>query len=281
MWNYSEKVKEHFLNPKNVGEIEDPETEAQVGSLACGDALKIMLRIDEDGKIVDAKFKTFGCGSAIASSSALTEIIKGMSVEEASKVTNQDIAEYLDGLPEEKMHCSVMGREALEKALKKFQGKEVEEEIKLEGELVCKCFGVTDTKIKKTVKENDLKTIDEVTHYTKAGGGCQLCHPKIEELIEKARGEMKDKKGKPASEKMTNIEKIELIRETLEREIRPILKKDGGDIELIDLEDNEVSVALRGQCTNCLSSDVTIKSFVQEKLREHVAENLDVREVDQ
>ncbi len=136
MWEYTDKVLDHFLNPRNAGEVENPDGEAQVGSMACGDALKLTFKLDEKGKIQEARFKTFGCASAIAAASALTEMIKGMTVDEAARVTNQDIADYLGGLPPEKMHCSVLGREALEKAIAHYRG---EPEPGAAEQIVCEC----------------------------------------------------------------------------------------------------------------------------------------------
>jgi len=278
MWDYTEKVKDHFLNPRNVGEIENADGAGEVGSLACGDALRLTFKLDENKRIKEAKFKTFGCASAIASSSALTEIIKGMTLEEAAKVTNQDIANYLGGLPEEKMHCSVMGREALETAIANYRGQKV---VKEDFEIVCKCFGVTDREIIKAIREDGLRTVEQVTYYTKAGGGCGQCHPKIEALIETVKKEMEKEAPppKPEKKKLTNIQKIKMIEETLGREIIPALKADGGDLDLIDIEGNKVLVALRGKCSFCPSSEFTLKQYVETKLREFVSDDIEVEEV--
>lgn len=275
MWEYTDKVVDHFLHPRNVGEVEDPDGKGEVGSLACGDALTLTFKLDDHKRIADVKFKTFGCASAIASSSALTEIVKGMTLEEAEKVTNEDIARYLGGLPKEKMHCSVMGREALEKAIADYRG---EAEKKIEGEIVCECFGVTDVEIERVVRENNLTTVEDVTDYTKAGGGCGSCHERIQEIIDKVLGRPHIRLKKPA--RLTNIQKIKLIEETLEREIKPSLKQDGGDIELIDVDGNTVLVKLRGTCATCVASQATLKHYVESKLRELVTPELVVEEVE-
>ena len=274
MWEYTDKVKDHFLNPRNVGIIEDADGIGEVGSLACGDALKLTFKLDEKKRIQDAKFQTFGCASAIASSSALTEIIKGLSLEEAAKITNEDIADYLGDLPKEKMHCSVMGRDALEKAIAHYRG---EAEKKVEGEIVCECFGVTDREIERAVRENSLRSIEDVTNFVKAGGGCGNCHEKIEQIIDTILGTEKPAVKKPA--RMTNIQKIRLVEETLEREIKPALQKDGGDIELVDVDGNKVFLRLCGNCAACSASQITLKHYVENKLQEFVAPDIIVEEV--
>jgi NifU-like protein len=280
MWEYSEKVKDHFFQPRNVGILEGANAVGDVGSLACGDALKLYLKIDpETEKILDASFQTFGCGSAIASSSALTEMLKGKTVEDALKITNQDIADYLGGLPKEKMHCSVRERDALHAAIGCYRGESAPDDA-IEGELVCECFGVTDEAIRSAVRENNLSTIQEVTDYTKAGGGCGLCHEKIERIIsevqEQKRGgeSMSSRVHRP----MTNIQKIAKIQDVLDKEIRPSLQQDGGDIELIDLDGDVVKIALRGLCSSCPSSALT-KAGIETKIRELVYPTLTVEEV--
>ncbi|MBW2265228.1 MAG: Fe-S cluster assembly protein NifU [Deltaproteobacteria bacterium] len=274
MWDYTDEVKEHFLNPRNVGEVDDPDGVGEVGSLACGDALKLTFKVDEQKRIKDVKFQTFGCASAIASSSALTEMVKGMTLEDAEKITNQDIADYLGGLPKEKMHCSVMGRDALEKAIAHYHGRP---EKKIEGNVVCECFGITDVEIERVVREDNLMTVEDVTDYTKAGGGCESCHERIQEIIDQVHGKSHVVQHKPTG--LTNIQKIKLIEETLEREIKPSLKKDGGDIDLVDVDGNTVFVRLHGTCATCTASEVTLKHYVESKLRDLVTPELVVEEI--
>ncbi|MBI2091787.1 MAG: Fe-S cluster assembly protein NifU, partial [Deltaproteobacteria bacterium] len=220
MWDYTEKVKDHFLHPRNVGEVENPDGIGEVGSMACGDALRLTFKLDEAKKVKEAKFKTFGCASAIASSSALTEIIKGMTLEEAEKITNRDIANYLGGLPEAKMHCSVMGREALQAAIEYYHGIKPEQKKMLEGRIVCECFGVTEKEIRDAVKINHLTSVEDVTNYTKAGGACGKCHDEIRTIIKQvfleAEAEAKKESENTPFDIMTNIQKIQRITEFLD-----------------------------------------------------------------
>ena len=276
MWEYSEKVLDHYRNPRNVGKIDNADLIGEAGSLACGDSLKLYIKLD--GNIIkDAKFQTFGCGSAVASSSILTEMIIGKTIDEAAKITNRDIANELDGLPQEKMHCSVMGHEALEDAIKKYYGKDViamEEGLSKNGEkIVCTCFNVTENQIWEAIKINGLKTVDEVTNYTKAGGACGRCRGIIKDMLETYY-----KKESQAAE-LTPTQKILKISKVIDQQISPQLQKDGGDIELVDIEGNKVKVKLTGMCSGCKNAAMTLKAFVESVLRDKVDKNLEVEQV--
>jgi len=291
MWNYSEKVKEHFFNPRNAKVISDANAIGDVGSISCGDALRLMLKVDPETEVItDAGFQTFGCGSAIASSSALTEMVIGKKLDEAMTISNQDIADYLDGLPPEKMHCSVMGKEALEAAIANYRG-EVWCDDHEEGAMICKCFAVDEPKIVRAVKENGLTTLTEVIHYTKAGGGCSACHEKIEQVLEKVLA------ATPCAEARISCEPIErskvapnidlskksedwqLVASVLEA-MRPNLQADGGDVALISVTESQVEVALSGSCVGCMMTDMTL-AWIQQSLMEKLGRFIKVVSVTQ
>ena len=278
MWEYSDKVLDHYRNPRNVGKIDDADLIGEAGSLACGDSLKLYIKLD--GNVIkDAKFLTFGCGSAVASSSILTEMIIGKTLEEASKITNKDIANELDGLPQEKMHCSVMGHEALEDALKKYYGEDddiwedTEDHAHSGEKIICTCFNVTENQIWEAIKVNGLQTVEEVTNYTKAGGACGRCKGLIKDMIETYL------KKNSETQVLTPTQKILKISKVIEQQISPQLQKDGGDIELIDIDGNIVFVKLTGMCSGCKNASMTLKNFVETVLREKVDNNLVVEQV--
>ena len=291
MWDYSEKVKDHFFAPRNAGAVEGANGIGDVGSLSCGDALRLSLRVDpETETIVEAGFQTFGCGSAIASSSALTEIIKGMTLDQALEVSNQDIADYLDGLPPEKMHCSVMGREALQAAVANYRGESWKDGHD-EGTLVCRCFAVDEVLIEDTIRANGLRTVEEVTNYTKAGGGCSACHEGIEEILTRVlagKREVFDPMGPatssphPPGGRLGNLQRIRRIEAAIES-IRPNLQRDQGDVELIDVEGKDVFVKMTGACAGCQMASVTLDG-IQQRIVEDLGEFVrvlpaDVREL--
>ena len=182
-------------------------------------------------------------------------MVKGMKAEDALKLTNKEIAEALGGLPKEKMHCSVMGQEALEAAIRQWKGETPVPHAHEEGRLVCKCFGITDAQIIRAIRENGLKTVEEIT--------------KQKPLTEL----------RPVSKpRMTNVQRMQLVMKTIEEEIRPQLAADGGDIELVDVDGKRVVVSLRGRCAQCRSSEVTIRNLVERVLREHVEADIVVEE---
>jgi NifU-like protein len=288
MWEYSEKVKELFFNPKNAGPLDDANGVGDVGAISCGDALRLMIKVDPETQIITAaRFQTFGCGSAIASSSALTELVIGKTIEQAMKITNQDIADSLGGLPPEKMHCSVMGYEALRAAVANYRGEEWVDDHE-EGELICKCFGIDEGMVERAIRMNNLTSLELVTHYTKAAGSCGTCVEKVEGVLTRTNASMveqgvlsadaafdpsrvvraarshKAKPAKPNASKLTNVQRIRLIESTIE-ELRPTFKRDGGDCELIDVEDDTVFVKMSGACVGCQLEAMTLQG-IQERL---------------
>ncbi|MGN1058475.1 MAG: Fe-S cluster assembly protein NifU [Candidatus Avelusimicrobium sp.] len=282
MWDYTDKVMDHFKNPRNVGVIPDADGTGQVGSLVCGDALKLTIKVNKETEVIeDAKFATFGCASAIASSSILTEMIKGKTLAEASKITNQDIAEALGSLPSEKMHCSVMGMEALEAAVKSYRqgGKPVVFEQE-EEKIVCHCFNVSEEAIIKAIRTNHLTTVEDVTHFTKAGGACGRCKGEIQKILKKVNGAC-DLPSRPAEKpfaQMTLVEKIKKLESVLEEDIRPKLNMDGGSAELVDLNGSVVKIRLTGMCRGCAGAAGTLKNFIEKTLKEKVDASLSVEQ---
>jgi NifU-like protein len=303
MWDYSDKVKEYFFNPKNSGPLEEANGIGDVGAISCGDALRLMIKVEpETDIIIDARFQTFGCGSAIASSSALTELIIGKTIEAALTLTNQDIADYLGGLPPEKMHCSVMGYEALRAAVANYKGEAWVDDHE-EGALICKCFGVDEGMVERAVRMNTLTSLEQVSHFTKAAGGCGTCAEAVEAVLLKVNAEMVAAGALSADEafdpqraanvkkpkrktsplaptkaappaKLTMVQRIRLIEQSLE-ELRPVFRRDGGDCELVDVEDDRVFVRLSGACHGCQMESLTLQG-VQERLMERLGQPLRV-----
>ena len=281
MWDYTDKVMDHFKNPRNVGTIPQADGTGQVGSLVCGDALRLTIKVNKETEVIeDAKFETFGCASAIASSSMLTEMVKGKTLEEAARITNQDIADALGSLPAEKMHCSVMGMEALDAAIKSYRqgGKPVVFEQQ-EEKIICRCFNVSEEAIIKAIRLNHLATVEDVTHFTKAGGACGRCKGEIQKILDKVNGA---KEGVSPAEKkfddMTLVEKIKAVEKVLEEEIRPKLNMDGGSAELVDLAGHAVKIRLVGMCSGCVNAQVTIKNFIEKTLQEKLDPSLTVEQ---
>lgn len=277
MLTYPDKIKDHFINPRNVGALADATVVGEVGSMSAGQALKLYLKLNTEEVIENASFQVFGSPSAIAASSALTEMLKGKHIDEAARISADDISQFLGGLPPEKMHTCVMSMEALEVGYARYRGIELGAELDEDEELhICRCFSVPEHKIERAIRDNNLTTIDEITHFTKAGGGCTSCHVDLKMILERVRAEMPQAKAETTTPKvaatggMTNLDKMRAIQDVLDREVRPGLAMDGGDMELVDVQGNKVFVQLHGHCNSCASSTSTMKFFVEDRLREMV-----------
>ncbi|WP_416824938.1 iron-sulfur cluster assembly scaffold protein, partial [Helicobacter ganmani] len=270
---------------------------ADYGAEACGDAVRLYWLIDANDTIVDAKFKSFGCGTAIASSDMMVELCLGKKVQEAVKITNIDVEKALrdepdtPAVPGQKMHCSVMAYDVIKKAAAQYLGKnpeDFEDEI-----IVCECARVSLGTLKEIIRINNLKTIEEITEYTKAGAFCKSCirpggHEEREhylvDILREVRAEMEnelqnktDLNSKDNSEfaNMTIVQKIKAIESVIDEKIRPMLMMDGGNMEIIDLKNasdgyTDVYIRYLGACSGCASGAsgtlFAIESVLQENL---------------
>ena len=292
---YSNKVVERMNNPKFLGEFSQEDAKkrgaklvvADFGSEACGDSVRLYWLVDpKNDKIIDARFKSFGCGTAIASSDMMTELTIGKTVEKATKITNLDVEKALRdepdkaAFPPQKMHCSVMAYDVILEAAAKYEGKDVKE--LRNSEIVCECARVTRGEIERIVRDHNVKTIDELQKYTDAGTYCKSCvapggHEEkdvyLVDIIEEVQEQMKKEKLSDGIQtedfaKMSFIKKIKAIEKFLDSKIKPMLAMDGGNLELIDVRENgdniNIYVRYLGACSACASSMVTMQAIEDE-----------------
>ena len=188
-WVYTEKVKEHFMNPHNVFDDKEgfePDGTGTVGNIKCGDQMTMLIKVNrEKGVITDCKWKTYGCASAIASTSMLSDMVKGMKLEDAYRISPRDITKELGGLPEHKIHCSVLGDKALRAAINDYYSRNgMDDRIQEEtARIICQCMNITDHEIEHAVLEG-ARTFYELQEMTKIGTVCGQCREEASKLLE-------------------------------------------------------------------------------------------------
>lgn len=325
-WQYSEKTKQLFMDAvhgkpgTHLGEIEDPDGVGEHGSIACGDAMRFTFRVRRHESdptrdvITDARYLTFGCTSAIAASEALCLLIEQGKYTpiQALSVTNDDIVEFLDGLPEQKIHCSVMGAEALEAAVFNWAqrrgvdlaelGVDIHADEQEEGRVVCKCFSLSEPYIKRKIKELNLRTIPDITGAIKAGGACMSCHHTpggLQDILDEVWSGTDGRQlrvltnpippvapmpAKPAASTadgstLSPYQFAKKVEAAFAEYIRPMIQRDGGDVEIIDIKNNLVYCRLAGACADCAGANKTVKLLVERHLKEAVDENIRVIQV--
>ena len=328
-WEYSKKTMELFTAAvhgkpgAHLGEIADPDGRGEHGSIACGDAILFTFKVEQNhnepllDQIIEAKYLTFGCTSAIAASEALCCIIESRHLTpiDALKITNQDIVDFLEGLPDQKIHCSVMGAEALQAAVFDWAKKRsvnlnalgigIHTDEQEEGRIVCKCFTLTEPYIKRKIKALNLRTLPELTSAIKAGGACMSCQHSpggLQDILNEVWKEMDSRRQTadsrlqpiffPTAKPPTLLPPIvsnqpvlspyqfaKKIEQLLQEKIRPILQRDGGDLELIDMKDMTVYLELRGACLGCAGAGQTLKNLIERTLKEQIDERISVIQV--
>ncbi|MCW8820947.1 MAG: iron-sulfur cluster assembly scaffold protein [Sulfurovum sp.] len=301
LWEeYSQEVQKRMDNPANMGEITEEQAGdntlviADFGAESCGDAVRLYWLIDpKDDTIINSKFKSFGCGTAIASSDMMAELCMGKSVDEALKITNIDVEkalrdnEDIPAVPGQKMHCSVMAYDVIKKAASIYKNVDMDS---FEDEFIlCECARVTQDTVQEVIHLNKLTSIEEITNYTKAGAFCKSCikpggHEKKDvyliDLLTVALNEMEaeeksrkiiEAKGDGTFESMGLVQKIKAVESILEEYIRPTLKADGGNVELIDIKEAdgvfEVLIKYQGECMSCSMNTTTTLAGIEDMLK--------------
>lgn len=315
-WEYSEKTKQLFMDAvhgkpgTHLGEIEDPDGFGEHGSIACGDVMRFTFRVDRHATdpaldvITQARYLTFGCTSAIASSEALCTLIEEgrRTPIEALKIRNQDIVDFLGGLPGQKIHCSVMGAEALEAAVFNWAQKRGVDLARLgidvhageeqNGRIVCKCFSLTEPYIRRKIRELNLHTIAEITGAIKAGGACMSCHHVpggLQDLLDQTWGRapagvkaltqispLGTRLAADATPTLSPYQFSKKIEQAMEEYVRPMLRRDGGDVEILDIKDNLVYCRLGGACQGCANASQTLGMVVEQTLKDMIDEHVRV-----
>ena len=311
IWDeYSNQVVSRMNNPKHQGEITEERAAelgaklivADFGAESCGDAVRLYWAVNEETDVIlESKFKSFGCGTAIASSDVMAELCIGKKVDEAVKITNIDVEFALrdnantPAVPPQKMHCSVMAYDVIKKAAAEYKGVDMES---FETEvIVCECARVSLGTIREVIRINDLTTVEQITDYTKAGAFCKSCirpggHEEkdiyLVDILADVRAEMAEEKMKTAAdasaagtlsfEKMTLVQRIKAIDAILDSDIRPMLVMDGGNMEIIDIKENlphfDLYIRYLGSCSGCSSGSsgtlYAIESVLQQKIDENI-----------
>ncbi|MFC1707629.1 iron-sulfur cluster assembly scaffold protein [Planctomycetota bacterium] len=315
VWQYSDKTTQLFMDAvhgkpgTHLGEFEEPDGIGEHGSIACGDAMRFSFRVEKDAEdpqkdiITEARYLTFGCTSAIAASEALCMILEEgrYSPLDALKITNNDIVKYLGGLPRQKLHCSVMGAEALEAAVFNWSQKrgvdltelgiELPTHEEQEGRVVCTCFTMTEPYLKRKIKELQLKTIADITDAIKAGGACTSCHHApggLQDLLDEVWGRDKRQESKEASaveqqktaddtkETLSPYQFAKAVEKVIDEYIRPMLRRDGGDLEIVDIKEQLVYTRLLNACAGCPGAAMTLKMMVEQTLKDQVDQRIKV-----
>jgi NifU-like protein len=306
LWDhYSRKVAEHMNEPKYFGELSEEDAKkknarlvvADWGAESCGDAVRLFWLVDPDtDRIIDGRFKSFGCGTAIASSDIMIELCLGKTVEETLKITNIDVEAALrdepgiPAVPPQKMHCSVMAYDVIKQAAAVYKG--VDKEYFDEQEMVCECARVTLGTIQDVIRINDLHTVEEITAFTKAGAFCKSCikpgghetrKSYLEDILRDTRAQMEHQtqQNKTLSFDEQNLfQKGKMIETVINAQIRPMLNRDGGDMELLDLTEEEdnirLSIRYLGNCAGCMSSRTGTFNAIEQMLQKELSEKIQV-----